>query len=84
MVRGDQARRSMHGTISWFNNEKAYGFIEPGDGGGDFFVRLDPMQMGELGPFRRGDPVTFDVVEGPKGPLATNLVRGLAPGREGG
>lgn len=84
MVCGDQARRSMHGKIIWVDNEKGYGFIAPGDGGGDIFVRLNAAQTRELGPVQGGEPVTFDVVDGPKGPLATNLVRGLTRGREDG
>ncbi|MEX2647763.1 MAG: cold-shock protein [Alphaproteobacteria bacterium] len=69
----------MHGTIRWFNRAKAYGFIAPDDGGDDVFVRLDEAERAALGALAPGDPVTFRVVQGSRGPEARYLALGHLP-----
>ncbi|MFQ5958252.1 MAG: cold-shock protein [Alphaproteobacteria bacterium] len=73
----------MEGTIKWYNGDRGYGFIEPADGGADIFFHasvLEPDMQGENGP-RPGEPVTFEVVDGPRGPEAAGVGRVAAPAR---
>lgn len=63
------------GTVKWFNPDKGFGFITPGDGGKDLFVHHTTIQSnGGFATLSDGQSVEFDVGEGPKGPCATNVV----------
>ncbi|GAB6939632.1 cold-shock protein [Isoptericola variabilis] len=71
------------GTVSWFDDVKGFGFIAPDAGGGDVFVHVNALGPGLTG-LSEGARVTFDVVDGDKGPNARDvrLVRGA--GARGG
>lgn len=60
------------GTVKWFNEQKGFGFIESDDGG-DVFVHYSAISQSGFRTLDEGDRVTFDVVEGPKGPQASNV-----------
>ena len=60
------------GTVKWFNNTKGYGFIQQ-DGGNDLFVHHSAIQGSGFKTLDEGDRVSFDVVEGTKGPSAENV-----------
>ena len=64
----------MTGKVKWFNAEKGYGFIEREEGG-DVFVHFSAIQADGLKPLEEGQAVEFDVVEGPRGEQAANVVR---------
>ena len=55
------------GTVKWFNNAKGYGFILPDDGGEDLFAHYSAIEMDGYKTLKAGQPVQFDIVEGPKG-----------------
>ena len=64
------------GTVKWFNAAKGYGFIAY-EGGRDLFVHYSAIQDAGNGyrSLNEGDVVEFNVEEGQKGPMATNVVR---------
>lgn len=63
------------GKVKWFNAEKGYGFIESEDGT-DVFVHFTAINMDGYKSLEEGAEVTFDVVEGAKGPQASNVTKG--------
>ncbi len=62
------------GTVKWFNDSKGFGFIEQ-DGGKDVFVHQSAIQAQGFKSLDEGARVTFDVVDGQKGPAAENVVQ---------
>ena len=62
------------GTVKWFNNQKGYGFISD-EQGNDVFVHYSGMNMDGFKSLEEGQAVEFDVVEGEKGPQATNVTK---------
>ena len=64
----------MKGTVKWFNNQKGYGFIT-GPEGNDIFVHCTGRNMEGFKTLDEGQEVEFDVVEGTKGPQATNVTK---------
>ncbi len=63
----------MTGKVKWFNAEKGYGFIECETG--DVFVHFSAIQGNGFRTLEEGETVTFDIVEGDRGPQAANVVR---------
>ena len=63
----------LQGTVKWFNPRKGYGFIAMPDGR-DVFVHYSSIAAEGFKTLDVGDPVAFEVVEGEKGPRATNVV----------
>ncbi|UCG39358.1 MAG: cold-shock protein [bacterium] len=61
------------GTVKWFNDSKGFGFIERSDGP-DVFVHFSAIQSQGFRSLTEGQKVTFEVVDGPKGPQASNVV----------
>lgn len=62
------------GRVKWFNAEKGFGFIER-DGGNDVFVHFSAINMDGYKTLEEGTEVQFEVVEGAKGPQASNVTR---------
>ncbi|MCR8846870.1 MULTISPECIES: cold-shock protein CspD [Rossellomorea] len=63
-----------NGKVKWFNNEKGFGFIEV-EGGEDVFVHFSAIQGEGFKSLEEGQEVSFDVVEGNRGPQAANVVK---------
>ena len=55
------------GTVKWFNESKGYGFITA-DEGKDVFVHFSAIQGEGFKTLNEGQKVSFDVVNGEKGP----------------
>jgi CspA family cold shock protein len=64
---------SERGTVKWFNAAKGYGFITR-QSGGDVFVHHSAIQSAGFRTLDEGQEVEFVVVDGPKGPQATEVV----------
>ncbi|CAM3340318.1 MULTISPECIES: cold-shock protein [Saccharibacillus] len=62
----------MQGKVKWFNAEKGYGFIETEEGG-DVFVHFSAIQIEGFKTLEEGQAVEFDIVEGARGPQASNV-----------
>ncbi len=58
------------GKVKFFNAGKGFGFITPDDGSKDVFVHANDTGGVQL---NDGDAVEFEVVEGKKGPQASNV-----------
>jgi CspA family cold shock protein len=61
------------GTVKWFSNEKGYGFIAR-DSGEDVFVHFSAIAADGYKTLTEGQKVEFEVVQGPKGAQAANVV----------
>lgn len=57
------------GTVKFFNESKGFGFIKDDQSGKDFFVGANGLKV----TIKENDKVSFDVEQGPKGPVATNV-----------
>jgi len=62
-----------NGTVRWFNNQKGYGFIQKESDGKDIFVHYSAITMEGYKTLKTNDKVSFDVVQGEKGPQAANV-----------
>jgi CspA family cold shock protein len=60
------------GTVKWFNEKKGFGFLSQ-DNGGDVFVHHTGITGEGFKTLREGEPVEFEVKQGPKGPQAVNV-----------
>jgi CspA family cold shock protein len=65
----------VNGTVKWFNSRKGYGFIMAEDGT-DVFVHYSAISKkeNEYATLNENDKVEFEVVQGQKGPQASNVV----------
>ncbi|MHC4212227.1 MAG: cold-shock protein [Planctomycetota bacterium] len=66
------------GTVKWFNQRKGYGFLCAADGR-DIFVHYSNISGEGFKTLAEGDPISFDIVEGEKGPRAKNVIPKSAP-----
>ena len=62
------------GTVKWFNGSKGFGFITQDDGT-DLFAHYSAIEGDGFKSLTDGKAVSFDVVEGEKGPKAVNIVK---------
>ena len=61
------------GTVKWFDNKKGYGFIKREEGD-DIFVHYSAIQGEGFKTLNQDEKVSFDLVEGPKGLQASNVL----------
>ena len=62
------------GKVKWFNSEKGFGFIEREEGN-DVFVHFSAIMMDGYKTLTEGMEVQFEVVDGAKGPQASNVIK---------
>ncbi len=59
----------MTGTVKWFNADKGFGFITT-ESGTDVFAHYSQIQKEGFKSLDEGQAVSFEVVDGAKGPQA--------------
>ena len=57
------------GKVKFFNETKGFGFIKENGTEKEYFVHV----TGIVDKIRENDEVTFEVIDGKKGPTATNV-----------
>ena len=62
------------GIVKWFNDAKGYGFIEQVNGP-DVFVHFSVIQAEGFKSLAEGDKVSFDIIQGDKGPQSANVIK---------
>ncbi len=63
------------GKVKWFNDAKGYGFIQIDGQEKDIFVHHTCIKAEGFRTLQEGEEVQFDLVQGPKGPKAENVMR---------
>ncbi len=63
------------GSVKWFNDSKGYGFIQADGGEQDIFVHYSAIQGDGFKTLAEGQKVEFELVSGPKGPQAMNVMK---------
>ncbi len=63
----------LSGKVKRFNNAKGYGFIVADGRDEDLFAHYSAIQMDGYKTLKAGQPVSFDILQGPKGLHAVNI-----------
>ena len=63
----------MLGKVKWFSKQKGYGFIEQ-ETGEDVFVHFQSVVGEGFRTLEEGQNVEFDVIQGPRGVQASNVM----------
>lgn len=61
------------GTVKWFNNQKGYGFICEDGSEEEIFAHFSSIVMEGYKSLKAGQPVDFELSNGPKGLHALNI-----------
>ena len=79
----------MQGKVKWFNNAKGFGFINTQAKEGidehgnaiDFFAHFSAINMDGYKTLKAGQPVSFEIIQGPKGlhAVAITDAKAIAP-----
>lgn len=63
----------LSGKVKWFNNAKGYGFIVENNKSEDLFAHYSAIKMDGYKTLKAGQPVQFEIIQGPKGLHAVNI-----------
>ena len=63
------------GLVKWFNDSKGFGFIQADGGERDVFVHYTAISGEGFKTLAEGQRVNFDLIDGPKGPQASNVMK---------
>ena len=67
------------GKVKWFSNVKGYGFLSKEGEDKDIFVHYSSIQGEGYKKLLEGEEVSFEIVQGERGPQASNVVRTKKP-----
>jgi len=73
-AREEELQEMLEGTVKWFNDSKGFGFIKQ-DNGEDVFVHFTAIQSKGFRTLKEGERVSFEIVDGPKGPAADKVTQ---------
>jgi CspA family cold shock protein len=62
------------GIVKWFDNKKGFGFIKREEGD-DVFVHYTAIKGEGFKTLQQDEKVTFEIVQGPKGLQAANVLK---------
>jgi CspA family cold shock protein len=65
---------AQRGKVKWYNWNKGFGFITLDSGEGEVFLHHKAIKADPRMELSEGQPLEFDVEQGPKGPSAVNVV----------
>ncbi|MBA1231851.1 cold shock domain-containing protein CspD [Pseudomonas viridiflava] len=68
----------LSGKVKWFNNAKGYGFILADGRDEDLFAHYSAINMDGYKTLKAGQPVSFEIIQGPKGLHAVNITTVMA------
>ena len=68
------SHRRVRALVKWFMPNKGYGFMEPEDGSADLFCHLTAVQASGHDTLLEGAAVTFEVVQGDRGPQVSSIL----------
>ena len=63
------------GKVKWFSNQKGYGFVIPEGDNSEIFVHHTAIQGEGYKTLAEGQDVEFEIISGPKGKQAQNVVK---------
>lgn len=61
------------GTVKWFDSQKGFGFITNEQSGKDIFVHFSGIASNGFKTLEKGQQVSFDTTQGPRGEQAVNV-----------
>ena len=64
----------LSGKVKWFNNAKCYGFVNEDGKDEDLFAHFSAIKMDGYKTLKAGQRVNFEIIQGPKGTHAVNIV----------
>ena len=64
----------LSGKVKWFNNAKGYGFVNEDGKDEDLFAHFSAIKMDGYKTLKAGQRVNFEIIQGPKGTHAVNIV----------
>ena len=65
------------GSVKWFNDSKGYGFIQADGVEREVFVHYSAIGGDGFKSLAEGQLVEFELVDGPKGPQASNVAKAV-------
>jgi len=69
----------LSGKVKWFNNAKGYGFIVADGKDEDLFAHYSAIKMDGYKTLKAGQPVNFEIIQGPKGLHAVEIAPIVQP-----
>ncbi len=77
-LRRHEGKTMLMGKVKWFSDAKGYGFIEV-EGRKDVFVHYSAIENEGYKTLAEGQEVSFEIVDGVKGPQAAQVAPAAAP-----